>query len=325
MERCRRIARVLCLSAAIAFPGRSLAQQPYPSKPIRLIVPFPPGGSVDPIARLVGQKLTEAWGQQVIIDNRPGGNGVIGTEIVAKAPPDGHTLIMVTTNFIINPALVAKLPYDSVRDLAPVALLASAPLVLVVHPSVPATSVKDLVALAKSRPGELNYASSGNGTAGHLAGVLLGTAAGNKLTHIPYKSSAPALIDLISGQVQMLFVSSPSVRPHVDAKRLRALAVTSAKRSSLLPQQPTVSESGLPGYQITQIFGMLAPGATPPALVEKLNTVLNRALKTPDVVERLRADGAEAVGGSPESFALYIKSEIPKWIRIIRQSGARVD
>jgi tripartite-type tricarboxylate transporter receptor subunit TctC len=312
------------VSAILTFTIPALAQD-YPDRTIRLISPAAPGGGNDIFSRLAAQKLSDAFGKPVIVENRAGGGTIIGTELVAKAPPDGHTLIMVTTNFIINPALVAKLPYDSVRDLAPVALLASAPLVLVVHPSVPATSVKDLVALAKSRPGELNYASSGNGTAGHLAGVLLGTAAGIKLTHIPYKSSAPALIDLISGQVQMLFVSSPSVRPHIDAKRLRALAVTSAKRSSLLPQQPTVSESGLPGYQITQIFGMLAPGATPPAIVEKLNTVLNRALKTPDVVERLRADGAEAVGGSPESFALYIKSEIPKWIRIIRQSGARVD
>ena len=316
--------RVALSLLGIATAAPAFAQD-YPERTIRFISPTAAGGGNDIFARLSAQKLSEAFGKSVIVENRPGGGTIIGTEIVAKALADGHTIIMVTTNFIINPGLVPKLPYDSMKDLAPVALLASAPLVLVLHPSIPAKTVGEFVALAKRRPGEINYASSGNGTAGHLAGVLMDATAGTKMTHIPYKSTAPALIDVLSGQVQMFFVSTPSVQQHLKSGKLRGLAVTSTARSSLLPELPTMAEAGVKGYDIAQIYGVLAPGGTPPAIVNRLNAALTKALKSPDVIERLRNDGADAVGGPPEQFAQYIRTEIPKWIKVIRESGARID
>ncbi len=312
-----------CCLTASQSPGADA--DVYPDRAIRFISPAAPGGGNDILARIAAKKLLEAFGKSVIVENRAGGGTIIGTEIVAKAPPDGYTLGMVTTNFIINPGLVKRLPYDSIRDLAPVILMASAPLVMVVHPSVPAKTVKEFLALAKARPGELNYASSGNGTAGHLAGVLLSGTAGIKITHVPYKGSAPALIDILGGQVQLLFVSTPSVLQHVKTGKLRPLAVTSLERSKFVPEIPTLAESGVPGYEVTQIYGVLTTGGTPADIVGKLNSVLARALKSRDVMERLDAEGADPIGGPPEQFAQYINTAIPIWIKVIAQSGAQVD
>lgn len=309
---------------ALLVPRASLAQD-YPEKAVRYIVPAAPGGASDILARLLAQKMSEAFGKQVIVDNRPGGGTIIGTAMVAKALPDGHTLVQVSTNFVINPAIVKALPYDSLRDFAPVALLISAPLVLVVHPSVPAHSVKALVALSKARPGQLNFASSGPGTASHLASVLMSLVAGIQMTHIPYKGSAPALIDMVSGQVQVMFISTPAVLQHLKSGRLRALAMTSVRRASTLAEVPTLSEAGLPGYEVTQTFGTLATANTPAPVIAKLNGQLNRALKSPDVADTLRAEGGDAVGGPPETYTEYIRREIPKWMNVIKQAGIKLE
>ena len=308
----------------LLMPHASVAQD-YPEKTIRYIVPAAPGGASDLLARLLAQKMSEAFGKQVIVDNRAGGGTIIGTALVAKAPADGYTLVQVSTNFVINPAIVKALPYDSLRDFAPVVLLISAPLVLVVHPSVPATSVKELIALSKARPGQLNFASSGQGTASHLASVLMSLVAGVQLTHIPYKGSAPALIDMVSGQTQMMFISTPAVLQHLKSGRLRALAMTSVRRTPTLAAVPTLSEAGLPGYEVTQTFGTLATANTPAAVITKLNGQLNRALKSPDIVDTLRAEGGDAVGGPPETYAEYIRREIPKWMKVITQAGIKLE
>jgi tripartite-type tricarboxylate transporter receptor subunit TctC len=321
------ISRHMRVAAAVALAiGTCTATaQEFPQKTIRFVVPTSPGGASDILARAMAQKMSDAFGRTVIVDNRPGGGTMIGTDIVAKAPPDGHTIVQVTTNFVINPAIVKEIPYDSVKDFAPVALLAASPLVMTVHPSVPARFVKDFIALAKAKPEQLNFASSGTGTASHLAGVLMSSISGIRMTHIPYKGSSPALIDLVSGQVQTMFISTPSVLHYLRNGRLRGLAMTSAERSSLLPELPTLSESGLPGYEVTQTFGILTTARTPLPVVTKLNTELNRALKARDVMDNLRTEGAEAVGGAPEVYADYIRREIPKWIKVIRQAGIKVE
>jgi tripartite-type tricarboxylate transporter receptor subunit TctC len=300
--------------------------QGYPNHVIRLVVPFPPGGTTDILARAVAQKLTEAMGQSVVVDNRPGAGGNIGADVVAKSAPDGYTLLMGTVGtHAINPSLYARMPYDHVKDFVPVVLVAGVPNVLVVNPSLPVNSVADLIKLAKAKPGSINFASSGNGTSIHLSGELFKTMAGVDMTHVPYKGSAPALTDLISGQVQVMFDNLPSSLPQIKAGKLRAIAVTSLKRAPALPDVPTISESGLPGFEASSWFGVLAPAGTPPAVVTRLNTEVNKWLQTPEAKEQLLAQGAQAAGGTPEQFAAFIRSETEKWAKVVKASGAKVD
>jgi tripartite-type tricarboxylate transporter receptor subunit TctC len=303
-----------------------VSAQVYPTKPIRIVVPFPPGGATDILARDVAQKLTEAWGQQVIVDNRPGAGGNIGSELVAKSAPDGYTLEMGTVGtHAINASLYAKMPYDHVKDFVPVILVAGVPNVLVVNPAVPVNSVAELIAYAKANPGKLNFASSGSGTSIHLSGELFKVMAGVQMTHIPYKGSAPALQDLLGGQVQLMFDNLPPSLPQIKAGKLRALAVTSATRAPALPDVPTLAEAGLPGFEASSWFGLLAPAGTPPAIVIKLNAEVAKWLATPDAKERLAKQGANAVGGTPEDFEKHIAAETVKWAKVVKESGAKVD
>lgn len=294
----------------------------YPEKPVRIIVPFAPGGPNDILARVVGQKFTESWGRQVIIDNRAGGGTIIGSELAARATPDGYTLLMVSTSHAVNPSLVKKLPYDTLRDFAPVIRLTASPNVLVVNPSVPVLLVSELIALAKARPGEINYASGGTGTATHLAGELLCITAGARMTHIPYKGAAPATVDLLSGAVSWMFGTILPTLPYVKAGRLRAIAVSGAKRSPALPDVPTVAET-LPGFEAESWYGIFAPAQTPREVIAKLNRESARILGTSEIREYLLREGAEPVGGTPEEFAAYFKSEIAKWARVIRDAGIK--
>jgi tripartite-type tricarboxylate transporter receptor subunit TctC len=314
------------LAAALIAAATCASAQTYPSKPIRLVVPFPPAGTTDILAREVGQRLTQVLGQSVVIDNRPGAAGNIGSEIVAKAAPDGYTLELCTVStHAINPGLYSKLPYDHVKDFAPVILVARVPNVLEVTPSLPVNTVADLIKLAKEKPGQINFASSGSGTSIHLSGELFKTMAGVDMVHVPYKGSAPALVDLVGGQVQVMFDNLPSSLQQIKAGKLRAVAVTSAQRAPVLPDVPTIAESGLPGFEATSWFGVLAPAGTPPEIIKRLNTEIDKWLQTPEAKEKLLAQGAAAAGGSPEEFATYIRSETDKWAKVIKASGAKVD
>ena len=299
--------------------------QPYPSKSVRVISGFPPGSGADITARVIGVKLYEATGQQFFVDNRPGAGSNIAAEIAAKSAPDGYTLFIGTVANTINATLYSKLPFDFARDFAPVALTTAAPNVLVVHPSVPAKSVKELVALAKSRPGQLNFASAGTGTAPHLSGELFNAMAGVKMTHIPYKGSPPAVTDLVGGSVDAMFSPASTVIPHIKSGRLRALAATTATRMPALPELPTVSEAGLKGYETVTWFGFVAPAKTPPAVITRLNTEINKVLTLPDVRNQFEIQGIALLGGSPERFADYIREEITKWAKVIKLSGAKAD
>ena len=299
--------------------------QAYPNKTIRMIVPFAAGGPTDVMARSVGQKLTESWGQPVVIDNRGGGGGNIGSDIVAKATPDGYTIGMVIVSHAINASLYSKLPYDPVKDFAPVTLAGAATIVLVAHPSVQAKSVKELIALAKSKPGKIDWASPGTGTPHHLAGELFKTLTGIDMVHIPYKGAAPALVDLLGGQVSLAFVSLPAALPHIKAGKLTALGVSGPQRSAVAPEVPTIAESGLPGYELENWYGVLSPARTPREIVTKLNGEIVKILQTQDVKERLNGQGFEIRTSTPEQFAAYLKSEIVKWAKIVKASGAKVD
>jgi tripartite-type tricarboxylate transporter receptor subunit TctC len=306
-------------------PGLACAQA-YPVKPIKMIVPFPAAGTTDIVARAVGQKLSEALGQQVIIDNRPGAGGNIGSDLVAKAAPDGYTLLMGTVGtHAINASLYSKMPFDHVKDFVPITLVAAVPNVLIVNPSVAAKSVQELIALAKAKPGQLSFASSGNGTSIHLSGELFKTMAGVDMVHVPYKGSAPALTDLMGGQVNLMFDNLPSALAHIKAGKLRALAVTSSKRSPALPDVPTISEAGLPGFEASSWFGVFAPAATPKEIIARLSAEIVKVINSAELKERLAAQGAEVVGGSPEQFAAHIKSETAKWAKVVKASGATVD
>ncbi len=310
----------------VAGAAATVQAQTYPSKPIRMIVPFPPGGTTDILARAIGAELTKAWGQPVVIENRPGAGGNIGSEAVAKSPGDGYTLLMGTVGTHgINPSLYKKMPYDAVKDFAPVTLVALVPNILVVHPSVPAKSVAELIALAKKQPGKLTYASSGNGTSIHLSGALFESLAGVQMVHVPYKGSAPAVTDLLGGQVNMMFDNMPSALPHVKAGKLRALGVTSAKRSPAVPDVPTIAEAGVKGYEASSWFGVLAPATTPKDIVAKLNAEIAKSLGTPEMKEKLSSQGAEPVGNTPEQFGAFIRAEIDKWAKVVKASGATVD
>ena len=300
--------------------------QDYPSRPIRMIVPFPAGGTADLLARQIGQTMGEALRQQVVIENRTGAGGNIGADLAAKAKPDGYTLLMGTVStHAINPNLYPKMPYDSVKDFAPVAMVARMPNLLVLHPSVPATNVAELIALAKARPGTLAFASAGNGTTQHLAGELFKKMADVDMIHVPYKGNAPAVTDLVGGQVQVMFDNIPVSLQQVRAGKLRALAVTGPARSPVLPQLPTVAEAALPGYNITSWFGLYAPSGTSPQIIERLNREANKALASEPIRRRLTDQGIEPAGGTPGQFAEFMRTELVKWGKIVRESGARVE
>jgi len=300
--------------------------QAYPSKPIRLIVPFAAGGGNDNVARLVGKRLADSLGQPVLVDNRPGAGGVVGAELAAKAAPDGYTLFLGGVgSHAINPNLHDKLPYDPIRDFAPVALLAQAPLILVVHPSVPARDISEFIAYARANPGRLNFASNGNGSSSQLAAVMFDSMAGVDMVHVPYKGLSPALSDLLSGQVQVMFSSVVAILPHIKAGKLRALAVTGARRLASMPELPTIAESGLAGYEASSWYGILAPAGTPRDIVTKLNTELGRALEQPEVKNSLLAEGAEPVGGTPERFAAHIRSDKERLGTLIRDAKIRLE
>jgi tripartite-type tricarboxylate transporter receptor subunit TctC len=297
--------------------------QDYPSRSVRIVVPFAPGGPNDIIVRLVAQKLTGAWGQPVVVENRPGAGGNIGTDFVAKAVPDGYTLLSVGPgSLIINP-LIGKVPYDTARDFAPVTLMARAPNALVAHPFFPASSVKELIALARSQPGGINYGSGGNGSTPHLAGALFAAMAGIALTHVPYKGTAPAMTDLIGGQVQIAFLGIPTVLPHVKSGKLRVLAVTGKHRSPELPGVPTVDEVGVPGYELSPWYGLLAPAGTSRGIVARLATEVTKIVRGAEIRDRLAVQGAEVAGGSPEEFAAVIQADVLTWSRVVKDTGLR--
>src|SRR3954471_22481065 len=308
---------------AIALSTLAIAQS-YPAKPVRMIVGYPPGGPTDVIGRTVAQKLSAAYGQQVIVDNRPGASGLIGAELVVKAPPDGYTLLTVPITYAVTPSVFPKMPYDAEKDLAAVALIAAAPFILVVHPTLPVKTVNDLIALAKSRPGQINYASASTGGMPHLAGELFNSMTGVKLVHIPYKGAAPATVDLLAGQVSLMFNNMLSAMPHVKSGKLRAIAVTSAKRSRAVPDLPTIAET-VAGYEASGWYGAFAPAATPRELIAKLNTDINRLMRSPDVAQRLAGDGVEPVTMTADQFATYLHQEIVKWGKVVKASGATVD
>ena len=304
----------------------SAAENAYPSRPVRLIAPFSAGGGVDIVARLVAQRLSEKWGQQVVVDNRTGATGIIGTDLAAHATPDGYTLLMGNAaTHAVNVSLFKKLPYDAIRDFVPITLVGRVPEMLVVHPALPASTVQELIALAKSKPGELTFGSAGSGSPPHLAGELFQSLAKIRLVHIPYKGSAPALTDLIAGQINMYFSNILSAVPYVKGGRLRGLGVTSAKRSVVAPDIPAIAEAGLPGYEDYNWYGVLAPKGTPKAIVDKLHTDIVHVVKSTDVEDRLTKDGAEVIANTPAEFAKFIREEIQKYAQIIKQSGLRTE
>jgi tripartite-type tricarboxylate transporter receptor subunit TctC len=326
-ETMTRILTFIVAALAAVLSPLAPAQAPaYPNKPVRIVVPFPAGGTTDILARAISQKLSESLGQPFIVDNRPGAAGNIGAELVAKSAPDGYTMLMGTVGtHAINASLYPKLPYDHVKDFQPVLLVAGVPNVLAVYPAVPANSVQELIAYAKANPSKLNFASSGAGTSIHLSGELFKTATGVQMQHIPYKGSAPALQDLVGGQVQLMFDNLPSALPLIKAGKLRALAVTSATRSPALPDIPTVAESGLPGFEASSWFGLLVPAGTPAAVVARINAEGNKWLASPEARDKLTAQGANAAGGTPEDFAKHITAETAKWARVVKESGAKVE
>lgn len=315
---------IAALHSAAQTGGSPAGGQVYPARPIKLVVPLGPGGGVDTSARLIGQKLSDALGQQVVIENRPGAGGTIATELVARAIPDGYTLVMASNGHAITPSLY-KLSFDAVRDFTPITLAVFAPYVLVVHPSLPVRSVKELIAFAKARPNEILFSSSGNGSAQHLALELLKMTTGTAIVHVPYKGTAPAMTDLIAGRVSITAASVPSTMPHVTAGRLRALAVLGRVRSQVVPQLPTVAESGVPGCEIDVWHGTMAPAGTPKEIIAKLHAETARILARPEVRERMLAVGLEPVGDPPEQFATYVRAEVVKWAKVIQQAGIRID
>ena len=312
------------LAIAAALLSTAAFAQTYPAKTVRIVVGYPPGGPTDVIARTVAQKLTIALGQQVIVDNRPGASGMIGAEQVVKAAPNGYTLLTVPITYAVTPSVYPKMPYDAEKDLAPVALVASSPFILVVHPTLPVKTVKELIALAKSRPGQINYASASTGGMPHLAGELFNMMTGVKLTHIPYKGAAPATVDLLAGQVSLMFNNMLSAMPLVKANKLRAVAVTSLKRSAAIPELPTIAET-VKGFEASGWYGAFAPAATPKDIIAKLNAEINKLMRLPDVAQRLAGDGVEAASMTPAEFGAYLHSEIAKWGRVVQISGTKVD
>ncbi|MHB8772472.1 MAG: tripartite tricarboxylate transporter substrate binding protein [Syntrophales bacterium] len=315
------IAVLLLFGFSLVLAADVSAAYPEPGKPIRMIVPFPPGGNTDIVARAISNELSKNLGTSIVIDNRGGAGSSLGTSLAAKAPADGYTILMVSGAHTINPSMFKKLPYDSVKDFAGITLVADLPVALVVHPSVPAKNLKELIAYAKANPGKLNYASSGPGSIGHLAGELLSSMADIKLTHVPYKGSGPAVVDVLSGYVQMLLTSAATVMPHIKSGKLRAIALASQKRSVGAPEIPTMIESGLPGYVVSGGFGLLAPAGTPREIIKTLNAAAVKVVAMPEVRKRLANEGADPVGSTPEEFDAYIRADIEKWIKVVKKAG----
>ena len=321
----RALLAVLLAAVAPHFAGQAHAQA-YPSKPIHIVVTFPLGGAPDILARLIGAKMQESWGQAVIVDNKPGAGGNIGAEFVARSPADGYTLVMGTVGtHAINASLYSKMPYDPIKDFAPVIMVASTPNLLVVNPNVPARNVQELIALAKAKPGEFSYGSPGIGTSIHVSGELFNTMAGVKTVHVPYKGRQFAIPDLLAGQIQFMFDNMPSALPVTKDGKLRALAVTSAKRHPAAPDIPTMAESGLPGFEATSWFAVYAPAGTPPDVVAKLNAEIDRILALPDVKEKLGGIGLDVVGGPPDQLAAFTRAELAKWSKVVKESGAKAE
>lgn len=314
-----------CALLTLGLGASSTYAQNYPVRPIRILVPYPPGGANDILARLVGEKLSANWGQAVIVDNRPGGNTVIATDLTAKASPDGHTMILTSSTHPVLPSLYAKLPFDPIRDFEAVAVLATASAILLVHPSVPVNSVKELIAWAKARPGKVNYGSSGFSGSGHLAMEMLKSKAGLDMTHIPYKGMAPALTELMGGQVVLMFGNLVASLPHVKSGKLRALAVTSLKRSPAMPELPTVAESGLPDFEVTVWLGLIGPAGIPKPVVAKLNLETARIVQSADTRERLAALGFDSLIATPEQYMAMIKSDVVKWGRVVRDANIKLE
>ncbi len=319
--RAMALAAVTALAATPAFAQDAAS---YPNRPIRMIVPFAPGGGLDISARLIGHKLTEKWGQNVVVDSRPGAATIVGTEIASKAAPDGYTVLMITTTFAINPGLYAKLPYDAGKDFAPVTQLNSQPNVVVVAPTFAGKSVKDLIAHAKAKPGELTFASPGAGSAPHLAAEMFQRAAGVSMIHVPYKGIPAAVTDVIGGRITMLFTTTISAAPHIKSGKMRAIAITSEKRQSSMSDVPTVGET-LPGYRAEAFQGMVVPAGTPRAVIEKLSAEVARIVKLPDVAQRFQLDGAEGVGSTPAEFATFLKAEMQRWSKVIMDAGVKAE
>jgi len=315
----------LAVGFFLALMTSMLWAQSWPTKPVRMIIAFPPGGPTDLVSRVLAQKLSEQLGQQVIVDNKPGAGGNIAAELAAKAAPDGYTIFYNTSAIVIGPALYGKVNYDTLKDFTPVLLTASVPMVLVVNPQLPARSVKEFLDLAKTRSGALNYSSSGTGTITHLASAMMSTQTGIQTQHIPYKGSAPGLVDLASGQTQFMIDTINTVLPYVRDNRLRGLAVTSAKRSPLLPDLPTLAEAGISGFEAAAWQGIVVPTGTPNEIVQKLNAEVNKALAHPDIRSRLAAQGADILGGTPAEYAAYLRSEMPRWAKAVKDSGAKAE
>ncbi len=315
------------LALALSATAFCVSAQEYPNRPVRIIIPFPPGAGTDIVGRAIATALTDAWKQSVVVDNRPGAGGTIAGEMVAKGNPDGYTLMLGNVSTLaIAKALNPKLAYDPLRDFAPITLITRSENVMVIHPSVPAHSVKDLIAYAKANPGKINYGSSGNGTTSHLGGAMFASAVGVEMTHIPYKGSVPMMTELVAGQLQLSFSSVPTALPHIKSGRLRALAVTLPNRSTTLPDLPTVQEAtGLNSFEISLWQGIVAPAATPRTIVTKLNQQIVTSLRTPELKNRFAEQGLEVVGNTPEQFAAYMRAEIVKWTQVVKVSGARIE
>ena len=319
------IANKVLVVVLISMLSAAAHAQGFPNKPVKLVVPYPPGGPTDIVARVVGQKLSEQTGQQFIVDNRAGAGGNIGAEAVARSPADGYTLLVATTAHAINMSLFRKLGYNTLKDFAPVSPLTHGPLVIAANPALPAQNVRELIALARAKPGAINFASSGNGQSTHLSGELFNAMAGVKMTHVPYKGSSPALTDVMGGQASLMFDTMLSAMPFVKSGKLKALAVTSAKRSPAAPDLPTVAESGLPGYETIAWNGIVAPTGTPKEVIARLSAELKRALEMPEVREKFAAQGFAAAWSTPEEFAAFLKAEVDKWAPVVKASGATID
>jgi tripartite-type tricarboxylate transporter receptor subunit TctC len=320
----KRIAFVL-LAWIPAFAGMTVQGQSYPLKPIRIVVPYPPGGFNDTLGRTLAAKFTESWGQPAIVENKPGANTLIGSDFVAKSPADGYTLLIVAFPFAVTPSLIKNMPYDTLRDFAPVVLAAQSPNILVVNPTLPVKSVGELIALARSKPDGLSYASTGNGSSNHISMELFKSLAGVKIVHIPYKGSAPAVTDLLGGQVPVMFDNAPNVMPHVKAGRLRALGQSGLARSSIAADVPTVAEAGVPGYEVMVWFGLVAPAGTPRDVIAKLNAEVLKILAMPDVRERFLAQGVEPMGSTPEQFGEHIRAQMTKWAKVVTDAGVKAE
>ncbi len=315
----------VCVVAPAQTLSTASASEGYPVRPVRLVTPFPPGGGTDILSRALAPRLTDYLGSAVIVENRAGAGGMVGIEAVAKSAPDGYTVMLVSGSLTILPSLFANVRYDAVKDFAPITLATRQPYIAVVHPSLPARTFRDFLALARARPGQITYASAGSGGAGHLGVELLKTMVKVKLVHVPYRGAGPALIDLLGGHVSLMFASTPSSMPHVKTGRLRALAMTGAQPSAAMPDVQTIAASGVPGFETYGWYGLLVPAGTPPSIITRLHATILKAMAAPEVSERIVADGSEKVGNTPEQFAEYIKRDIPRWAKVIKESGARAD